>query len=275
MRLLNPVLEKVHNNSGKIELLIGALENYGTGLRNGKIDKNTVINLDQLRRKYDIKLFTYPDAFYHGKYYYIGNKEKAYVIIGSSNISKTAYLNNYELDLLIEIDNTNAEDTKYYSWYENFKKECISIGDFDYGLFDTLQWESELDAFSAPSINRLSDDEVKNKISELSDEDTKFRLNTWLDYKPAEVFSNLGIQSLQDYIVFLFPANGLAVFESFIPGNAYYAFMYNDFERLLQQVSALTKTQMLMNSAFINRGYHLQDKQRTKEKIAFLFSEKL
>ena len=121
----------------------------------------------------------------------------------------------------------------------------------------------------------LSDDEVKNKISELSDEDTKFRLNTWLDYKPAEVFSNLGIQSLQDYIVFLFPANGLAVFESFIPGNAYYAFMYNDFERLLQQVSALTKTQMLMNSAFINRGYHLQDKQRTKEKIAFLFSEKL
>ena len=86
--------------------------------------------------------------------------------------------------------------------------------------------------------------------------------------------SNIGVPSLQEYIVFLYPGLGLAVFESFVPGNAYYAFRYTEFEKLLNQVSTLTKTQMLMNSAFLNRGYHLQDNVKTKEKINLLFAQK-
>lgn len=124
------------------------------------------------------------------------------------------------------------------------------------------------------TIDRMSQDEVRNKISELTDEDTKFRLNAWLEHDPAEIFSNIGVPSLQEYIVFLYPGFGLAVFESFVPGNAYYAFRYTEFEKLLNQVSSLTKTQMLMNSAFLNRGYHLQDNVKTKEKINLLFVQK-
>lgn len=120
----------------------------------------------------------------------------------------------------------------------------------------------------------MSQDEVRNKISELTDEDTKFRLNAWLEHDPAEIFSNIGVPSLQEYIVFLYPGFGLAVFESFVPGNAYYAFRYTEFEKLLNRVSSLTKTQMLMNSAFLNRGYHLQDNVKTKEKINLLFAQK-
>ena len=120
--------------------------------------------------------------------------------------------------------------------------------------YDALDWDSELDIYEDRTIDRMSQDEVRNKISELTDEDTKFRLNAWLEHDPAEIFSNIGVPSLQEYIVFLYPGFGLAVFESFVPGNAYYAFRYTEFEKLLNRVSSLTKTQMLMNSAFLNRG---------------------
>lgn len=136
------------------------------------------------------------------------------------------------------------------------------------------QVRSELDIYEDRTIDRMSQDEVRNKISELTDEDTKFRLNAWLEHDPAEIFSNIGVPSLQEYIVFLYPGFGLAVFESFVPGNAYYAFRYTEFEKLLNRVSSLTKTQMLMNSAFLNRGYHLQDNVKTKEKINLLFAQK-
>ena len=140
--------------------------------------------------------------------------------------------------------------------------------------YDALDWDSELDIYEDRTIDRMSQDDVRNKISELTDEDTKFRLNTWLEHDPAEIFSNIGVPSLQEYIVFLYPGFGLAVFESFVPGNAYYAFRYTEIEKLLNQVSALTKTQMLLNSAFLNRGYHLQDNVKTKEKINLLFVQK-
>lgn len=156
---------------------------------------------------------------------------------------------------------------------------CIFMGAEKYAIYYNNYEEldtkiSELDIYEDRTIDRMSQDEVRNKISELTDEDTKFRLNAWLEHDPAEIFSNIGVPSLQEYIVFLYPGFGLAVFESFVPGNAYYAFRYTEFEKLLNQVSSLTKTQMLMNSAFLNRGYHLQDNVKTKEKINLLFVQK-
>lgn len=76
---------------------------------------------------------------------------------------------------------------------------------------------------------------MNNKIQELSDEETQFRLNSWMKHEPTDIYSELGIASLQDYIVFLFAEKGLAVFESFIPGNAYYTFRYFDLDELLKK----------------------------------------
>ena len=239
-----------------------------------KIDRNSVIALNNFRNEYPLTLYTYQNSFYHGKFYYIANDNKAFVIIGSSNISKTAYLNNYELDLLFEIDCNNPEEQDFINWFEKFKSECVKIEELNAEEYDALDWDSELDIYEDRTIDRMSQDEVRNKISELTDEDTKFRLNAWLEHDPAEIFSNIGVPSLQEYIVFLYPGFGLAVFESFVPGNAYYAFRYTEFEKLLNRVSSLTKTQMLMNSAFLNRGYHLQDNVKTKEKINLLFAQK-
>lgn len=176
--------------------------------------------------------------------------------------------------MLFEIDCNNPEEQDFINWFEKFKSECIKIEELNAEEYDALDWDSELDIYADRTIDRMSQDDVRNKISELTDEDTKFRLNTWLEHDPAEIFSNIGVPSLQEYIVFLYPGFGLAVFESFVPGNAYYAFRYTEIEKLLNQVSALTKTQMLLNSAFLNRGYHLQDNVKTKEKINLLFVQK-
>lgn len=274
LRLVKPLMDQVRSNNGKIELVVGALQTYGSSRKNTKIDRNSVIALNNFRNEYPLTLYTYQNSFYHGKFYYIANDNKAFVIIGSSNISKTAYLNNYELDLLFEIDCNNPEEQDFINWFEKFKSECIKIEELNAEEYDALDWDSELDIYEDRTIDRMSQDEVRNKISELTDEDTKFRLNAWLEHDPAEIFSNIGVPSLQEYIVFLYPGFGLAVFESFVPGNAYYAFRYTEFEKLLNRVSSLTKTQMLMNSAFLNRGYHLQDNVKTKEKINLLFAQK-
>ncbi len=65
-----------------------------------------------------------------------------------------------------------------------------------------------------------------------------------MQHNPQEIYSNMGIESLPEYIAFLFPQRDLAVFESFTPGNAYYTFRYNDFCDLLDDISGLSKTQL-------------------------------
>ena len=104
LRLVKPLMDQIRSNNGKIELVVGSLQTYGSSRKNTKIDRNSVIALNNFRNEYPMTLYTYQNSFYHGKFYYIANDNKAFVIIGSSNISKTAYLNNYELDLLFEID---------------------------------------------------------------------------------------------------------------------------------------------------------------------------
>ena len=95
LRLVKPLMDQIRSNNGKIELVVGSLQTYGSSRKNTKIDRNSVIALNNFRNEYPMTLYTYQNSFYHGKFYYIANDNKAFVIIGSSNISKTAYLNNY------------------------------------------------------------------------------------------------------------------------------------------------------------------------------------
>lgn len=119
LRLVKPLMDQVRSNNGKIELVVGALQTYGSSRKNTKIDRNSVIALNNFRNEYPLTLYTYQNSFYHGKFYYIANDNKAFVIIGSSNISKTAYLNNYELDRLFEIDCNNPEEQYFITGSKN------------------------------------------------------------------------------------------------------------------------------------------------------------
>ena len=92
LRLVKPLMDQIRSNNGKIELVVGSLQTYGSSRKNTKIDRNSVIALNNFRNEYPMTLYTYQNSFYHGKFYYIANDNKAFVIIGSSNISKTAYL---------------------------------------------------------------------------------------------------------------------------------------------------------------------------------------
>ena len=271
LRMLFPLFDFLQSsNSCSIELLTGSLQNFENQGKSAKIDKNTVILLNKLIENYNLKLFTYNENFYHGKFYYLANDKNAYIIIGSSNISKTAYLDNYELNSFITIDLTEKID-KYMEWYEEFKNNCVLIKSLNPDWFIDYKWESELDVYGSIGIKKLSCEDVSKEIMSLTDEETKFRLNSWLSHNPSEIFGNLCISSLQEYIVFLFAEYGLAVFESFIPGNAYYTFKYFDFDDLIRSVSTLTKSQMLLSSSFLSRGYHISDKDKLETKINRLF----
>ena len=114
--MVKPLMDQIRSNNGKIELVVGSLQTYGSSRKNTKIDRNSVIALNNFRNEYPMTLYTYQNSFYHGKFITLLMIIKAFVIIGSSNISKTAYLNNYELDLLFEIDCNNPEEQDFINW---------------------------------------------------------------------------------------------------------------------------------------------------------------
>lgn len=271
LKMLTPLMKLIYDNDGELELIIGALQNVNQGGKMFKIDLGSAIYINRLISDFKLKLYSYSNTFYHGKFYYLSNNTKAYVILGSSNISKTAFLDNYELDIVITLD-LNKNSGEYKNWFDSFKKECVQLPKLDLNQFEEFNWESELDIYSSKNIVRMTDDEINQRITNLTDEETKFRLNLWMKHSPSEIFSNLNIPSLPEYIVFIYAERGLAVFESFTPGNAYYTFRYYDLEALLQNVSLLTKTEMLVSSNFLSRGYHIHDKERLETKIKKLFS---
>jgi len=269
LKMLQQLFDYIRNNDGEIELIAGSLQTFDKEVKNNKIDKSTAIYIDRLIQTHSLKLFTLPEAFYHGKFYYVANDDIAYIVIGSSNISKTAYIDNYELDAVIEKD--ISKDDQFIEWYQSFKDKCVQIPYLDIEKYDELNWESELEIYSRRIIRKMTENEVRQKITELSDEETRFRLNLWMGHNPSEIFTDLSVASLPDYIVFLFAEIGMAVFESFVPGNAYYTFRYFDFDALLNSISGMTKKQMSISSTLLHRGYHISDQDRLEQRIDKLF----
>ena len=270
LHTINNVVEYIKQQKGTTELIIGSLQNYNGASQNNRIDRKTVQLINKLIMNKKLQLFTYVSSFFHGKYYYIGNAERAYVIIGSSNISKTAFFNNYELDVLISI-NSPQEDT-FANWFNDFRSECISIPLLDEKNFIDLKWNSELDVYTEKFVRKLSISEIQTAINELSDEEVKSRLLTWLQYGPSDCFTGLGIEALDGYVLFVYDKHSLGVFESFSRDNAYYVFNCVSIEHLLAQVSQLSKTEMANISIFIGRGYHIENQDRLQDKIAKYFS---
>lgn len=71
--------------------------------------------------------------------------------------------------------------------------------------------------------------------------------------------------------MFVYATNHLAVFESFIPGNAYYVFRYDELDVLLEEISHMTKSQMILAEYSTQRGNHIQNRDKLKSKIDKLF----
>lgn len=69
----------------------------------------------------------------------------------------------------------------------------------------------------------------------------------------------------------VFTYEHLVVFESFVPGNAYYVFKYDALDNLLERLSKMTKSQMMLAEYSVQRGTHIQNRENLKRKIDNLF----
>lgn len=271
LSLLSPVFDYISNKGGNIELISGSLQNFNTASTHTKIDKHTVAHLNKLVAAVGLKLYTYEDAFYHGKFYYLSGATKAAVIIGSTNISKTAFFDNFELDVLIPIDLTADTENPFHKWYQDFKKRCTLISRLDENMFTELNWDSELSVYNERFVKLMPTNEIIYKIQQLRDSVTKRRMENWMRHNPSLCLSVHNINALSNYVMFVYKDKRLAAFETFDLNNAYYVFDCDDYGQLIERISILSKDEMVKLSQYKRRGYHIQDQDRLTENIDFYF----
>lgn len=272
LRLLQESLNLVNNRNGKCRIVAGSLICYANKNANNKIDKTTVQYLNALLRNKKIELYSYMEAFYHGKFYYLCDENFAYIIIGSSNISKTAFHSNHELDILHKVKLGSNQDILFSNWFDGFISQCDKITKLEEKKFDDLNWNSELDIFKPINRKIVSSNEIKKKIDALTDEETQFRLNIWMDYRPDIICDDIPIEALKEYTMFAFLQNEVVVFESFEPQNAFYVFgCPNGIENLINNIAKLTKSQMVFSEWYVDRGNHTSNRKSLQQRISKLF----
>ena len=266
LRLLQESLNIINDRNGKCRIVAGSLNSCANENVNNKIDKTTVNYLNALIRDKKIELYSYIGAFYHGKFYYLCNEDYAYIIIGSSNISKTAFRNNFELDILHKVKLGSSQDKLFSNWFNGFISQCDKITNLDEKQFEDFNWNNELDVFKPLNRKIVSSNEIKKRIAALTDEETQFRLNIWMDYRPDIICDDISIEALKSYTMFAFLEEELVVFESFKPQNAFYVFgCPNGLENLINSIAKLTKSQMTLSKWYVDRGNHISNRKSLRE----------
>jgi len=272
LRLLQESLNIINDRNGKCRIVAGSLNSCANENVNNKIDKTTVNYLNALIRDKKIELYSYIGAFYHGKFYYLCNEDYAYIIIGSSNISKTAFRNNFELDILHKVKLGSSQDKLFSNWFNGFISQCDKITNLDEKQFEDFNWNNELDVFKPLNRKIVSSNEIKKRIAALTDEETQFRLNIWMDYRPDIICDDISIEALKSYTMFAFLEEELVVFESFKPQNAFYVFgCPNGLENLINSIAKLTKSQMTLSKWYVDRGNHISNRKSLQQRISRLF----
>lgn len=276
--MIEDILNSICINHGTSQLIIGALQKYSSGQLDHKINKETAEYLNNLIDDDKIKLFTNQNSFYHGKFYYLSNQNKAYIIIGSSNLSTTAFNKNYEMDVIQVAKKGSEQDLAFLKWYEELRTDCIELQHLDENKFEEFGWNSELDVFSdvgypGVSKGRISVEVVLERLRELSDEETQFRIKLWMKHNPAIYDKDfIEIESLKGYSMFVFEENKLVIFESFEPRNSYYTFRCpHGVEDLIKGIKSMTKTQMRLSENFVVRGNHTKNRENLIARIDKLF----
>lgn len=270
LKILEEELKQISEKpNGNIEIIIGALQHFDAENPGSKIDRATVIKINEMIETLGIKVYTYQPSFYHGKYYYLQSANKAYVIVGSSNISSTAFNENYELDVIHTF--TPKLNNNFINWFFQLRSESKKVTRLDVEKFKTTNWASEQDSFLHIDKSTLTVETVRNEINQLTDDDKKYRMNLWLEHNPTYVDKNVKVTALKNYIMFVYATNRLVVFESLISGNAYYIFRYDDLDILLEEISHMTKSEMILAEYSTKRGNHIHDREKLKRKIDKFF----
>lgn len=274
LSLIEKMIDDIAKQSGECDIIIGSLQNYDKDEVDKKIDKSTVIYLNNLIQSKKVAIYTYKPSFYHGKFYCLQCETKSYIIVGSSNISKQAFQTNYEMDVLYSIEMGSEREKIFLEWYNELKDQCDRITRLDDKKFDVIKWNSELDAYEPLKKQKVSEEEIKRRICELTDEETKFRMNLWMEHNPDYYYDNVLIDALESYTMFVFAEEEFVVFESFTPQNRFYRFgCPNGLDDLISNISNMSKSQMTFSEYYISRGNHVTNKDNLRKRINDFFKK--
>lgn len=256
-----------------LELHIGALQKYDESNPNNiitGIDKTTINFLKAFLSRGNFSLYTCPDRFYHGKLYIFEGDETSIICMGSSNVSRAAFVTNYELNIAFITKTKSELYSGFIRWANQLKYHSKQIKYLDESVFG----DNEIKQDGSVHLTRVSLSSMRNRIGELSNSEVQYRLNLWMSHSPDFITENLGIPALPDYFVFVYKNEHLMVFESFQAGNAYFCIRYeNSFEDVINHIATFSKTEIFEYSQMSKRGYHVQNKFTLENNIKFYFKE--
>ena len=246
LKLLEPTLNTVGNRNGEISFYVGALQHYPKASNDMNRSTAKLIN-EYLRSKRLDNLFTYTNGFLHGKHYYIANDEEAYVIIGSSNVTYSAYYNNYEFNI---IHHVKKEDDIYSLWFDDLEEKSIKIDYLDETAYEQNIIQDEGGTSKGDSIYR-----------KLTTEEQKKRYEILLRYNPSQVHENCfqgsrGFKPFKKYSVFEYEEKRLFVLESFDFGNACYFLQGESLMDIKAELRNKTKTDIQNSDHYLTHVVH-------------------
>ena len=234
------------------------------------MDINTADYINSLLLR-NVTLKAFSERFYHGKLYILEGKNINCVLTGSSNISSSGFKANRELNVLFILDKLTQKSREFLNIFDTLWDECVKINILDRSRFNPLEVEIN-DLYLG--LNPLKDSYVREKLLELTDEEVIKRFSIWLNKKPSNIYSDLGVASLENYILFEYQEYNLIVFESFIPGNAYYYFFNQNINALIKLLKQASKTEVFNFSEMQKRGYHIKNSSNLEISINNLFIKK-
>ena len=259
LNLLSSIFASAKEKQVIVDLLAGSLQKYNTCLSTNSIllgmDKLTARTLNRMLGNHTINLYTIEEQFYHGKMYYFEGKEKSAVIMGSSNVSQSAYQVNYELNIAFVLSNQDNFLMEIKEWIQKVRGLSTQIFSLDEDVFADKEIKLEV----LDTVDIVED--IQRKIDALMDEELKYRLNLWMSYKPSVALEGLNIEALPEYIVFVFDEYKMIVLESFEAGNSYFCLKYDgEYQHKLKQIAGMSKTEIFNCSHMEKRGYHISNK---------------
>lgn len=271
LSMLRDVFEHSLLSGIQFELYVGSLQNYDEtnpdSIITG-IDKKTVRELNHYLSFSNFSLFTCPDRFYHGKLYIFEGEIDSVVVMGSSNISRSAFVSNYELNIAFTLKNEAVVRANFVSWLKQLQYYSKRIDSLDENLFGN----NEIKLDGSVLLKCISISSMQSRIQQLTNAEVQYRLNLWMSYSPDIIAEDLGILSLPNYFVFVYNDIGLIVLESFEAGNAYFCIKSGDsFENTINNISTFSKSEIFEYSKMEKRGYHIQNKFTLENNIRWYF----
>lgn len=251
-----------------VELLVGDLYKYISGGKVRTPNRATAEKINALLSANTVdKLYTYPNKFYHGKFYYIANQEIGYVITGSSNVSLSAFQSNRELDVIFRFEHKDGYSTlekEFIVWYDSIKGQCVELKELDPNMFPSNLFIDEAGNSYSTSI-----------LKTIPSEEEKARFQFLESFSPSKVETNLfkgkAYRPFKGYMLFLFPDSGVSVLEGFSYGNSCYVFSTNNVEHVKQLLASKSKEEVRNLEEFITSINH---DERYQEEIRLFFSRR-